>query len=311
MNSDSTDDSFEQELEKQFPSARSAAERQSVLELTRGLTRLPLNLSTAILETSASVGGISLRAAIEFLRAAPGAAEVLEVAELRAWGELGRRLAMGDVETSISFFLAGVDDLRSVPRSAHAVLFQVCARQMTLSTTSATDTLRRAPQLSASLADQRVLVSALEIAAEVARRSAKHSSDFLDATPEIVAALKKFADPAVLEQSFQLASAFAFRAGGMAADAWSAIPTALENLNDRDALRLIASTEAFLERGGGGALNLMLAGGEVLRMAPDLFADWIELLKVIAQHGNASLVAPARGLCEAFSVTKKLRIQSR
>ncbi len=245
MNHDPADNPFERELEKQFPSARSAAERQSVLELTRELTRLPLHISTAILETSASVGGISLRAAIEFLRAAPAAAEVLEVAELRAWGEMGRRLAMSDVETSISFFIAGVDDLKSVPPTVHPVLFQVCARQMTLSAMNALDTLRRAPQLSASLDDPQVLLTALEIAAEIARRSAKHSSDFLVATPDVVAALKKFADPAVLEQSFQLASAFAFRAGGMAADAWSAIPTALENLDDRDALRLIAEHRHF------------------------------------------------------------------
>ena len=294
MNHDPADNPFEHELEKQFPSARSAAERQSVLELTRELTRLPLHISTAILETSASVGGISLRAAIEFLRAAPAAAEVLEVAELRAWGDMGRRLAMSDVETSISFFIAGVDDLKSVPPTVHPVLFQVCARQMTLSAMNALDTLRRAPQLSASLDAPQDLLTALEIAAEIARRSAKHSSDFLVATPEVVAALKKFADPAVLEQSFQLASAFAFRAGGMAADAWSAIPTALEHLDDRDALRLIQSTDTFLERGGGGALNLMLAGGAVLRLAPDLFTDWIELLKIVAQHGNASLVAFVR-----------------
>ncbi|HET6671574.1 MAG TPA: VWA domain-containing protein [Pyrinomonadaceae bacterium] len=294
MNSDPTDDSFKQELEKQFPSARSAAERQSVLELTRGITRLPLNISTAILETSASISGISLRAAIEFLRAAPAAAEVLEVAELQAWGELGRRLAMGDVENSVSFFIAGVEDLKDLPRSAHPVLFKVCARQMTLSATNATDTLRRTPQLSRSLDDLHALITTLEIAAEIARRSAKHSSDFLSATPDVVATLRKYADPAVMEQSFQLASAFAFRAGGMAADAWSAIPTALEHLNAGDALRLIASTDDFLERGGGGALNLMLAGGEVLRMAPDLFPDWIELLKVVAQHGNASLVAFVR-----------------
>ncbi|HEX4900194.1 MAG TPA: VWA domain-containing protein [Pyrinomonadaceae bacterium] len=294
MNSDPTDESLEQELEKQFPSARSAAERQSVLELTRGLTRLPLNISTAILETSAAIGGGSLRAALEFLRAAPAAAEVLEVEELRAWGEMGRRLAMGDVETSISFFIAGVEDLRDVPRSAHPLLFQACTRQMTLSAANATDTLRRARQLSASLDDPRVLNTVLEIAAEIARRSAKHSSDFLAATPDVVAALRKFADPAVLEQAFQLASAFAFRAGGMAADAWSAIPTALGNLDDKNALRLIASTDDFLERGGGGALNLMLAGGEMLRLAPGLFSDWIELLRVVAQHGNASLVAFVR-----------------
>ena len=144
MNSDPTDDSFKQELEKQFPSARSVAERQSILELTRGLTRLSLNSSSAILETAAAIAAVSLRAAIEFLRAAPAAADVLEVADLRAWGEMGRRLAMGDVENSISFFVAGVEDLKSVPRPAHSLLFQVCTRQMTLSANNATETLRNA-----------------------------------------------------------------------------------------------------------------------------------------------------------------------
>jgi nitric oxide reductase NorD protein len=294
MNSDPTDGRFEQDLEKQFPSARSAAERQSILELTRELTRLPLTISTAILETSAAIAGVSLRAAIEFLRAAPAAAEVLAVSDLRTWGELGRRLAMGDVETAVSFYIAGVEDLKAVPRVAHPVLFQVCTRQMTLSATNATDTLRRAAPLAVTLNDPHDLVAALEIAAEIARRSAKHSTDFLNATPEVVSALKKFKDSSVGEQAFALASAFAFRAGGMAADAWAAIPTALQNLSAGDALRLISNTDDFLERSGGGALNLMLAGGEVLRSAPALFADWIELLRVVAQHGNASLVAFVR-----------------
>src|SRR6185503_10111226 len=294
MTSDPQDESFEQALEKQFPSARSAAERQSVLELTRGLTRLPLAVSSAILETSASVAGISLRAAIEFLRAAPAAAEVLEVTNLKAWGELGRRLAMGDVETAVSFFIAGVDDLRTVPAEAHSILFQVCARQMTLSATNATDTLRRAAPLAVSLNDPQLLIAVFEIAAEIARRSAKHSSDFLADSPEVVSALQSFSDPHVREEAFALAAAFAFRAGGMAADAWKAIPAALAHLSAKDARRLISSTHEFLERGGGGALNLMAAGGGMLRLAPDVFADWLELLRVVAQHGNASLIAFVR-----------------
>jgi hypothetical protein len=294
MNSDPQDESFEQALEKQFPSARSVAERQSVLELTRGLTRLPLTISSAILETSANIAGISLRAAIEFLRAAPAAAEVLDVANLKAWGELGRRLAIGDVETAVSFFIAGVDDLKTVPAEAHGILFQVCARQMTLSAANATDTLHRAAPLAASLNDPQVLIAVLEIGAEIARRSAKHSSDFLAVTPDVVSALKGFRDPQVREEAFALAAAFAFRAGGMAADAWKAIPAALAHLSAKDARRLISSTHEFLERGGGGALNLMVAGGGVLRLAPDVFADWLELLRVVAQHGNASLVAFVR-----------------
>ena len=294
MNSDPIDDSLKEELEKQFPSARSISERQSVLELTRGLTRLPLAQSTAILETAASVASISLRAGIEFLRAAPAAAETLDVAELRSWGEMGRRLAMGDVETAISFFVADVDDLKAVPRAAQGLLFQLCSRQMILSATTATETLRKAAPLAQALNDQQTLRDVLEIAAEIARRSAKHSADFLTTTPQVVAALRRFTDATVRENAFELASAFAFRAGGMAADAWAAIPTALADLDSADALRLLQSTGDFLERGGGGALNLMLSGGEILRLSPEVFADWIELLKTVAQHGNASLVAFVR-----------------
>src|SRR5258707_4636975 len=85
-----------------------SAERQSFLRLTRELAGLPFDKSAAVLETSAAIAGISLRAGIEFLRAAPAAADILEAAELRSWGELGRRLAMSDVETAISFFSEGV-----------------------------------------------------------------------------------------------------------------------------------------------------------------------------------------------------------
>src|ERR671922_2198407 len=92
-----------------------SVERQSFLELTRSLTGLPLDQAAAILETSASIAAISLRAGIEFLRAAPAAAQVLQPAELRAWGEMGRRLAMSDYESAASFFAAGVEPLRAVP----------------------------------------------------------------------------------------------------------------------------------------------------------------------------------------------------
>ena len=70
------------------------SERQSFLTLTRDLATLPLEQSAAALETGAAIATVSLRASIEFLRAAPETTEVLEPAELRAWGELGRRLTM-------------------------------------------------------------------------------------------------------------------------------------------------------------------------------------------------------------------------
>ena len=50
-----------------------SAERKSFIELTRQLAGLPLDQAAASLETSAAIASISLRAGIEFLRAAPAA----------------------------------------------------------------------------------------------------------------------------------------------------------------------------------------------------------------------------------------------
>ena len=51
----------------------------------------------------------------------------------------------------------------------------------------------------------------------------------------------------------------------------------------------------FIERGGGVALQVLIAGSDVLRTLPEIFDEWIELLLLIAKQGNASLVAFVRG----------------
>jgi hypothetical protein len=134
-----------------------SAEHQSFLRLTRELASLPLDKSAAALETSAAIAPISLRAGIEFLRAAPAATEVLTANDLRAWGDLGRRLAMGDVETAITFFAAGVGELRQIPASLHPLVFQLCARQITLSSAVAIETLISFPRIAAAVDDDELL----------------------------------------------------------------------------------------------------------------------------------------------------------
>ena len=153
-----------------------SAERQSFLKLTRELVGLPLDKSAAALETSAAIASISLRAGIEFLRAAPAAAEVLEAAELRSWGDLGRRLALGDAENAITFFAEGVADLKDIPAQVHPLAFQLCARQITLSSQIAIETFRNLPALANTISDPIQLATLIEVASEIARRSAKHSA---------------------------------------------------------------------------------------------------------------------------------------
>ena len=271
-----------------------SAERQSFLELTRSIASLPLDQAAAVLETSAAIAGISLRAGIEFLRAAPAASHVLQPAEMRAWGEMGRRLAMADYESAIAFFTEGVESLRTIPPELRPAIFVLCTRQMVLSTVIGRDTLQSLPSLVAEISDREVLRSVIEVATEVARRSAKHSAEFLSASGEVSRELSSFQDPKLTAAALALANGFAMRAGGIAADAWTIIPEALAELSSSDAKRLLDRANAFLERGGNAALHILVAGGEILRRAPEIFDEWIKLLWVVAAHGNASLVAFVR-----------------
>jgi len=276
------------------PEEHQSAERQSFLELTRSLTGLPLDHAAAVLETSASIAAISLRAGIEFLRAAPAAAQILQPAELRAWGEMGRRLAMADYESAIEFFNEGVEVLRTVSPNLRPAIFVLCSRQMVLSTIIGRETLQMLPALAAEVDDDELLRSILEIATEIARRSAKHSAEFLNASGNVAHELKNFQDAELISAALSLAGSFASRAGGIAADAWSVIPEALAELSVADATRLLKSVNEFLERGGGAALHILITGGETLRRAPEIFDDWIALLWAVAAHGNANLVAFVR-----------------
>jgi hypothetical protein len=287
---------FEGEFREQLRSVKSVTERRTIVGLARELGSLPVDAARAALETSAQLAGVSLRASIEFLRAVPKASGVLEGGELRAWGEMGRRLAMGDVETAISFFSAGVEDLRDVPQGARPLIFQVCSRQMTLSSSVALETFRIAPLLAAHIPDAESLRLIFEVAAEISKRSAKHSADFLKATPRLVRRVRDFgADgPRVFREAGLLASAFASRAGGIAADAWAALPVALAGQSVEGALKLMRRVNEFLERGGGAALHVLVAGGEVLRVLPEAFDAWIDLLWTVAEHGNANLIAFVR-----------------
>jgi hypothetical protein len=81
---------------------------------------------------------------------------------------------------------------------------------------------------------------------------------------------------------------------------------------------LLDSAIGFLERGGGSALQVLKTGGDVLRSAPEIFADWIKLLWMVAQHGNASLVAFVRstprfvrGLASEAGHDRKIELATR
>jgi nitric oxide reductase NorD protein len=320
--------SLDEQIHEHLKSVKSPSDRKKIAGLVRQLTKLPLDQTRASLETSATLAAVSLRASIEFLRAAPDVARLLEPAELRAWGELGRRLTMSDAESGIAFFTAGVGEFAKVPSAVRPFVFQVCARQMILSATTAAQTFRDAPALTAVVGDAEVSRIIYAVAASIARRSAKHSAEFLNATPVVCGSLERaegvaegigsrvksveigethqppdpqmfasdlpprpYSQHPLVSAAIDLVKAFAESAGGIAADAWASLPMATEKLNGEESLRLMKRSMDFLERGGAAALHVLIAGGEVLRTLPDCFNDWIDLLWTIAPHGNAGLVA--------------------
>ncbi len=315
-------DALDIEIDERLRAVKNPTERRTIARLLREISTLPLEHTRAALETSALIAAVSLRASIEFLRATPAVAQVLEPAELRAWGELGRRLTMTDVENGVSFFAAGAGEFSLVSPATRPFVFQVCARQMILSATTAAETFRAAPALAKEIHETELLASIYQVAGAISRRSAKHSSEFLNATPGIVAALNsnKFsgglppADPktqagsspplnndGLTEAAIELVKAFAEHAGGIAADAWVCLPAAIDQLDADQSRRLMKRSRNFLERGGAAALHVLISGGDILRILPDCFDAWIELLWAIAPHGNAGLVAFIRASPTFFS----------
>jgi nitric oxide reductase NorD protein len=276
--------------------------KQSFTGLASKLGRMPADKRRAALEMSASLAAISLKVSREFVEAVPTAAKILSADELRAWGEFGRRLAMGSAGTGASFFSTGVEGLGRVPESSRSLVFQICTRQLVLSSSIALETYSLIPTLASEIDDDDLLEKILKLALEIANRSAKHSSDFLLKTPAVAAVLGLYGERKSETASpiIQLAYSFAGRTGGMTADLWTNLPSALEGLDADAAITLAETASEFLEFGGSVTLHFISSGSSVLRNAATAFDDWCDVLRKIARQGNAVLIAFLRATPKFF-----------
>ncbi len=267
--------------------------KQTFTGLAARLGRLPADKKRAALETSAALAAISLRVSREFVEAVPRASKILSADDLRGWGELGRRLAMGNARTGTLYFSAGVESLRKVPERARSLVFQICTRQLILSSSIALETLELIPQVADEVDDDELFTQILQLALEIAGRSAKHSSDFLQKTSQVAKSLKAFGEQKyeVATQVIRLASMFAGRTGGMTADLWSQLPSAIDGLSAKSTITLAESAADFLEFGGSVTLHFITSGSSVLKHAPEAFTDWCSVLRKVARQGNAVLIA--------------------
>ncbi|MFN0277099.1 MAG: nitric oxide reductase activation protein NorD [Pyrinomonadaceae bacterium] len=284
------------------------AERKTKLTgLARRLGRLPADKKRAALETSAALAGVSLRVSREFVEAVPKAAKLLAADDLRQWGEFGRRLAMGSADTAVKFFASGVGELKSVPEDTRAAIFQICTRQLVLSSSIALDTFHLVPKIAVEIKDEKLLADMLMLAVEIAQRSAKHSAEFLEHTSAVAAALARFGKEkrTVADSVLSLASQFANRTGGMTADLWAHLPESLAKLTDKNAVLLMQRAGEFLEFGGSVTLHFVSSGSDVLSTTEGAFDDLCKLARAIAGHGNAVLISFLRATPKGFASFRK------
>ncbi|MCA1622651.1 MAG: VWA domain-containing protein [Acidobacteria bacterium] len=287
----------------------SNSRKQTFTGLARKLSRLPNEKKIAALETSASLAGVSLRVSREFVEAVPKAARFLSAEDLRAWGEMGRRLAMANADLGAKFFADSVNDLKKIPVKARSLVFQICTRQLVLSSSISLETFQLVPTLAKEINDDELFTEILQLASEIANRSAKHSADFLQKTPEVAETLINFGQEKrkVAKSVVALASHFANRTGGMTADLWQILPGALEKLSAEQAILLTEKAVDFLEFGGSVTLNFTNTSGEVLRRVPEVFLDWRDCLLKIAKSGNAILISFIRSSPTFFAGVLTLR----
>lgn len=261
--------------------------------LARKLNALPTDKKRAALETSASIAGVSLRVSRDFVEAVPAAAKLLSADDLRNWGELGRRLAMASADVGSAYFAGGTAELAAVPEDRRPLLFRICTKQLVLSTSTAVDTFKLVPQLARLASSTDELAKFLDLALEVANRSAKHSADYLANSLSVAAAFERFAYDRefVANAWFALGSSFAERTGGMTADLWAAIPDAIDKLDAADSVVLAEQSQEMLDLGGSVTLHFVSSGSKVLTIAPHSFAAWSEICFAIGKHGNSVLIS--------------------
>jgi len=286
-----------------------ADDKPTLTGLARRLGQLPADKKRAALEVSAALAGISLRVSREFVETVPKAAKILSADDLRNWGELGRRLAMGSADSGVKFFEAGVSGLKSVPEASRSTVFQICIRQLVLSSSIALGSYRLIPKIAARIKAEYFLGRVLALALEIAHRSAKHSAEFLESTPVVARAISRFGEDRrqVAESILDLVAEFATRTGGMTADLWSGLPSSLAKLEADEAVILMRQSAEFLEFGGSVTLHFVSSGSDVLSTEASAFDDWCYLSRAIARHGNAVLISFLRATPRFFAAFAKSR----
>jgi hypothetical protein len=239
-----------------------------------------------------AIAATNLRAAVEFLKAAPDVARLLEPSDIRVWGEAGKRLAATSSDTAIDYFQCSVAIIGTFAAELRSPFLKLINKQAALSANTALESFKAAPEIVKAIADNSIADLVLSICIEIARHSIKHSNDLLKAAPQVIAQLQRAyqtVGESIVSRALTLTANFAYRSGGTAAEFFLELPTVAVFSKPEVIKTLFDITEDYLERSGGVALQYFKAASQVLKIAnEEAFQRWTSLAKQVSLQGNAA-----------------------
>jgi nitric oxide reductase NorD protein len=289
---------MDMEVKKVLKKHLKGATSTTIEALAKRIGILPGERVILATDIGIALAATSLRAAIEFLKAAPEVSRLIDVADMRVWGEIGRRLSATSGDTAAEFLQTSAEVLEATPDQMRGHVLKLASKQAALSANTAIECFKVSSEIIKSIPDASNALEVLNICLELARHSVKHSDDLFRSAPRVISSLAEAAaagNPGLVERALSLTSAFAFKSGGTAAEFFSELPQlsriAAQNHPDgRESIdELLANTHSYLERSGGVALQYYKAASRVLFVAGRAsFERWSSLAKQVASHGNAA-----------------------
>ncbi len=288
------------------------------LAVKMGLT--PHDRGWVTVDVGASLMSVSPKVAMDFFKAAKDVSGLLDNGDLRAWAELGKRIALNSAEEAGDFFRDSAVILGALPVQLRTLLVALCSKQIVLSPQAALSTFRNAPRTTVQLGDEASAARLFGIAVEVAHRSVKHSTEVLTAAPSALTALRTLevaeAEVSPTEAALNLAESFAQRTGATAAEFLSAIGEGLSFVTrPADVVALCEQTAVFLERGGATALQYFRSARSVIELGgAESFEKWNRVTRKVAAEGNAivyDFLKLTPKVLSTLSVTQRKRISER
>ena len=155
--------------------------RNTVESLAMKMGLKPSDRGWVAVDIGASLVSNSPKVAMEFFKAVQEVANLLDNGDLRAWAELGKRVAANSIEEASEFYRGSFATLDAVPEGLRSLLISLCSKQIVLSPAAALQTFRSAPKTVTRLGDPASATRLFGIAVEVAHRSVKHSTEVLPA----------------------------------------------------------------------------------------------------------------------------------